>query len=332
MLRNSHEKEGKMHRKMVVPVLVAVMMVTAGPGWSQDKYPTRPVQLICPYAPGGGSDLSARIVAEKMGELLGQPMVVVNKAGGATALGISSVTSAKPDGYTLLTTSTGVVLINLTTPDLPYKLNDLAPVGTIVRFNYLVMVNKDFPARTLAEMVDYIRKNPNAVNYGTESVGGNTYFLAQMLKMNAKLDMQHIPYPGTNPTVTSLLGNHIQVAILNLASCLSHIRSGAIRPLAILSDKRDSFLPEVPTCVELGYPELAISSFHVMMVPAKTPAPLIKRLESTLEKSLQDRQIQDKITKLNLTPEFNEARFVQNFIDTEYKKWGVVLKKINYKN
>jgi tripartite-type tricarboxylate transporter receptor subunit TctC len=321
-----------MHMKTLAALVVVITIVSAGSGWGQDKFPIRPVQLICPYAPGGGSDLSARIVAEKMGELLGQPVVVVNKAGGATALGISSVTSSKPDGYTLLTTSTGVVLINLTTPDLPYKLNELAPVGTIVRFNYLVMAHKDLPAKTLGELVDYIRKNPNAVNYGTESVGGNTYFLAQLFKMNAKLDMQHIPYPGTNPTVTSLLGNHIQIAILNLASCLSHIKSGAIRPLAILSDKRDGFLPEVPTCVELGYPELAISSFHMMMVPAKTPAPLMKRLESTLQKVLQDKQIQDKISKLNLTPEFNDARFVQNFLDTEYKKWGAVLKKINYKN
>ncbi len=321
-----------MDRKRLGVACMAILMLAGSPGWGQEKYPNRPVQLICPYAPGGGSDLSARIVAEKMGELLGQPVVVVNKAGGATALGISSVTSSKPDGYTLLTTSTGVVLINLTTPDLPYKLSDLTPIGTIVRFNYLVMTHRDLPVKTLGELVDYIRKNPNAVNYGTESVGGNTYFLAQLFKLNAKLDMQHIPYSGTNPTVTSLLGNHIQVAVLNLASCLSHIKSGAIRPMAILSEKRDTFLPEVPTCVELGYPELAISSFHVMMVPSKTPASLIKKLESTLERTLQDKQIQEKLRKLNLTPEFNDARFVQTFVDTEYKKWAAVLKKINYKN
>ncbi len=312
--------------------ITALFLVLIYPGSfaiPQERFPNKPIQIVCPYPPGGNADMSARIVGDKIGEYVGQPVIVVNKAGGATALGTSFVATSKPDGYTLLTVSAGIVLIVLTTPDLPYKLSDFTPVGTTISYNYLVAVQKDFPAKNLSEMVDYVKKNPNKLNYASGAIGGNTYFLAQLLKLNAKLNWQHIPYPGTAPIVMALSGNHIQIAFLPVSDCLSQVRSGAFRALAIFSDKRDPFLPEVPTCVEQGFPELATSSFQIIFAPAKTPEPVIKRLEEGLEKALMDEKVQGNIKKINAAPEFHNSRFVQGFLDSEYRKWSAVIKKLN---
>lgn len=317
-------------RNKVITYVGLVLILTVSFAWAQDKFPNKPIQIIFPYATGGVVELCTRIVVDKMQEFLGQPVVVVNKPGGATAVGVSYVTNSKPDGHTLLTISEGIMLITLTTPDLPYKLSDLTPIGSTVGFNYVVVAHRDVPVKNLAELVTYVKKNPNTLNYGSGAIGGNTYFMAELFKHNAQLVMQHIPYPGVTASLNALLGNHIQIGFLVSSDVLPHIRSGAIRGLAALSEKRDPLLPEVPTSVEQGFAELATASSFILFAPAKTPASVVKKLEDALGKALQDEKVREGIHKLLYRIEFHNSQYLQSYLDSEIKKWSHVLKELKF--
>ena len=312
-----------------VILLSFLVMLTASRGWAKDDYPSKPIQFICPFAVGGITDLAARAIAEHMGKYLGQPLVVVNKPGAASALGTAFVAASKPDGYTILTTWIAIVLVPLITPDLPYKLSELTPIGKSVSADQIFLVNKDLPVKTLPEMVAYAKQHPKTLSYGTAGVGTLPHLVMEMFNSQMQVDIQHIPYNSELQSVTALVGNHVQVSVLTYASSGPHIRSGAIRPLAILAPKRDPRLPQVPTSAEQGYPELLANIYNVLMAPAKTPAPIVKKLEDALEKTLRDKEAREKLEKMEYKIDFLNARDTQVFLDAETKKWSAVVKKAN---
>ena len=258
---------------------------------SQSSSSARMVLVVSP-------DLVARVVADYMGRYLGQPLVVVNKPGAASALGTAFVAASKPDGYTLLTNWVTTVTIPLVTPNLPYKLSDLTPIGRSVTANQIFLVNKDVPAKTLPELVAYAKQHPRTLSYSTVGVGSLPHLVMEMFNAQMQVDIQHIPYNSELQSVTALVGNHVQASVLTYAVSGPHIRSGAIRPLAILAPKRDPVLSEVPTSAEQGYPELLTFIYNVLLAPAKTPAPIIKKLENALEKTLQDEEVRGKLEKM----------------------------------
>jgi tripartite-type tricarboxylate transporter receptor subunit TctC len=312
-----------------IAVVGLVLALVTSPGWTSDKYPSKAIQLICPFAAGGTSDLSARIVGNKMGEILGQPIVVMNKTGGGSSVGINFVAGSKPDGYTILTASAGMVLIPMITPQLPYKMGDLVPLGRLVTWNNMIVVGKDLPVKTFSEFVAYARKNPNTLSYSSSGVGNTSHFIGEFINMELKLDVQHIPYPGENPAITAVLGNHAQVSYVSLPTCLQHVRSGAVKALAVFSNKRDPELPQVPSSTEEGYPDLLAASYHIFYASAKTPPPILKQLETAFEKALQDKEVSGKIEALGLTVSYANSQETRKFLDNEYKKWSIVAKKAN---
>jgi tripartite-type tricarboxylate transporter receptor subunit TctC len=304
-------------------------MCYAAPFAVADDYPSKPVQLICPFAAGGTSDLTARIVTNRMGEIIGKPFIVQNKTGGGSSVGISFVASSKPDGYTVLTASAGIVLIPMITPQLPYKASALAPLGRMVSWNNMIVVNKDFPARTFAEFIDYSRKHRGSISYSSSGVGNTSHFIGEFTNMELRLDIQHIPFPGENPAITAVVGGHVEASYVSLPTALPHVLSGAVRPLLVFSNKRDPQLPNVPCSAEAGYPDLLASSYHALFVPAQTAAPVMKKLQSALEKALQDKNVRGKIEALGLTAAYLNAQQTAKFLDNEYRKWSVVAKKAN---
>jgi tripartite-type tricarboxylate transporter receptor subunit TctC len=319
-----------MKAKAVMVILLGFMvMLTASTGWARDDYPNKPIQFICPFAVGGITDIAARVVAEHMGKYLGQPLVVVNKPGAASTMGTAFVAASKPDGYTILTTWIVLVLAPLIMPDLPYKLSELTPIGKSVSADQIFLVNKDLPVKTLPEMVAYAKQHPKTLSYGTAGVGTLPHLVMEMFNSQMQVDIQHIPYNSELQSVTALVGNHVQVSVLTYASTVSHIRSGAIRPLAVLAPKRDPRLPQVPTSAEQGYPELLANIYNVLLAPAKTPAPIIKKLEDALEKTLLDKEAREKLEKMEYKIDFMNARDTQVFLDAETKKWSAVVKKAN---
>jgi tripartite-type tricarboxylate transporter receptor subunit TctC len=313
-----------------IVLLIFLVVLGVSTGWAKDDYPSKPIQLICPYSVGGITDLSARLIAEKMGEYLGQPVVVVNKPGAGAALGTGYVAASKPDGYTILTTWTGVaIIVPLITPNLPYKMTDLTPIGKSLVVDQLLLVNKDLPVKTLPELVAYAKQHPKTLSYGTAGVGTIPHLAMEMINSQAQLDMQHIPYNSELQAVTALVGNHVHASILTYTISGPHIRSNAIRALAVLSPKRDPLLPDVPTSAEQGYPEIIAVIYNILFAPAKTPAPIVKKLEDALEKTLRDKETKEKLEKMEYKVDFMNGKGTQSFLEAETKKWSEVVKKAN---
>lgn len=316
-------------RKSILVILMGVFFLITSPCWSAEDYPTRPIQIICPFVPGGNSDLSARIVADKVAEMLGQPIIIANKPGGGSSVGINYVAGSKPDGYTLLTASAGMVLIPMITPQLPYKMDDLIPVGRLVTWNNMMVVSKDLPVKTLREFVDYAKKHPGTLSYSSSGVGNTSHFIGELINMETKLDIQHIPYNGENPAIMAVLGNHAQVTYTGVPTCRDHVRSGAVTGLVVFSNKRDPELPQVQTATEEGFPNLIASSYHIFYAPAKVPPAILKKLETTLDKALQDQEVRKRLEAVGLTVAYLNSQDTKKFLDDEYKKWSVVAKKAN---
>ncbi len=316
-------------RRIVCAAMVMVLVYAVAAA-AADDFPSKPVTLICPYAVGGVTDLSARIIAEKMGEYLKQPVIVQNKPGAGAALGTGFVAGSKPDGYTIVTTWTGVaVLVPLITPNLPYKMTDLTPVGKGVYLNQLILINKDVPVKSIPELVAYAKKNPKKLSYGTAGVGTLPHLVMEQLNSMAGTDIQHIPYNSELQAVTALVGGHVQVSVLGLTVTQSHIKTGAIRPVAMLTDKRDPAAPNVPTSAEEGYPDLVSSIYNVVFAPAKTPAPVLKKLEAALRYAMEDKETREKLHKMDYKIDFMNGHDTQAFLDRETKKWSAVVKKAN---
>ena len=295
-----------------------------------DEYPSKPIQLVCPYGAGGLTDIVARFVAEKMARYLGQPLMVVNKPGGATAIGTGFVAGSKPDGYTILINMTGGFIVTpLITPNLPYKMSDFTPVGKIVTADYLVLASKNLPVKTLPELIAYVKKNPGKVSYGSPGVGTVNHLAMELLNLREQTDMQHIPYTSELQIVTALMGNHVQAGVVSTPFSLSYLRSNQVRALAVLADKRDAHLPEVTTSAEQGLPDLTASIYNILFVPAKTPASVTKKLEEALQKTLRDKEVVSGLEKMDLKVDFRNSVETQAFLDSEVKKWAAVVKKAN---
>ena len=307
---------------------IFVSLVFAIPAWGSDDYPSKPIRIF-PAFKGGGLDVSSRLISEKMAQYLGQPVLVENKAGGGGALATAYVAASKPDGYTLVSVPPTHVSLPLTTRDLPYKMSDLIPVGRFVTFHQYIMVNKDSPFRTLDDLVGYGKKHPGTLSYSTSGFGGNTYLIMEILKLDHHIDLQFVPFPGGElPAATALAGNNIQVAALGLASSHALIRSGAIRPLAVLSTVRDPAYPQVPTTVEQGYTDLINVGYYMLLAPAKTPSQVLSKLESALERACQDKGVQEAISKMNSIADFQNSRDSQAMLDRDVKRWSQIVKRV----
>ena len=320
-----------MHMKKIAIIwIAAILVLSAFASWAFDEYPTKPIQLICPYGAGGVTDVVARLVGDKMTEHIGKPVIVANKPGGGTAIGTGFVAASKPDGYTMLINMTGGFIVTpLITQNLPYKMSDFTPIGKMVVAGYAILVNKDVPAKTLKEFIVYVKKNPKSLSYGSPGVGTIDHLAMELFNIQTQMDLPHIPYASQLPVLTALMGNHVQAAVGTTSISLPYIKAGQIRVLAVLSEQRDSLLPEVPTSVEQGFPDLVASVYNVLFVSSKTPAPIVKKLEGALEKTLQDKGLHESFKKLNLKIDFLNSHDTQTFLDSEVKKWSAVVKKAN---
>ncbi len=293
------------------------------------EYPVKSIQLVCPYGAGGLTDIVARFLADKMGKYLGQPVVVVNKPGGGTAIGTGYVAGSKPDGYTLLINMTGGFIVTpLITPGLPYKMNDFIPVGKIITADYLVLINKDLPVNTLQDLVAHVKKNPGKVSYGSPGIGTVNHLVMEQLNSQSQTDMQHIPYTSELPVVTALMGNHVQTAAVTVPFSLKYINTNQVRAIAILAEKRNPLIP-LATSGEQGFPDLIASIYNILFVPAKTPVPVVKRLEEALQRTLRDKEAVESLEKMDFRIDFLNSSDTQAFLDREVKKWASVVKKAN---
>jgi tripartite-type tricarboxylate transporter receptor subunit TctC len=313
------------------PLLCAVLL--AMPGISVSAYaqtfPTRPITLVIPFAPGGSTSIVGRGVADKMGELLGEKVVVENRPGAGGTVGTKAVAKSEPDGYTIMLGYTGTLAIG---PSL-YKnagydpRKDFAPIGMIGNAPNSLVVHPSFAVKTVAELIAHAKANPGKVNFGSAGTGTVSHITGEYFARAAGITLVHIPYKGTGPALTDLLGGHIPMAFAPIPASHPHVTAGTLRALAVTSQSRTSLLPEVPTIAESGLPGFDASLYYGLVAPAGTPRPIIDKLNETLRAALKSDELKRQLVQdgTEITPSTPEEYAA--FIDKEETKWSQLVKQ-----
>ncbi len=304
---------------------VAALGAGLGPARAAD-FPTRPLKIVVPYAPGGGADSVARIVAKRVSETIGQPIVIENKGGAGAILGTEQVARAEPDGYTLLLGQSGPISINPAVyRSLPYDpVKDFAPITMTTAYPYVLVVNATLPAKTLAEFVALARAKPDAMNYGSTGVGAANHLVAELFDQKAGIRMTHVPYRGTALAVGDLVAGQLTVVFGDPVSVLPHIKSGKLRALAVTSLERSTVAPEVPTVAESGYPGFEALAWHGILAPARTPPAVVKLLNEQIVKALQDPATRDLLVNQAMQTVGNTPEAFAAFIAKDIATWKAV--------
>ena len=307
-------------------IILAALAVACAPAWAQ-TYPAKPVRLVLPYPPGGGSDTIARPLAQRLTESLGQQVVVDNRGGGSGTIGMEHAAKAPADGHTMLINNISLAINVSLRPKLPYDtLRDLAPVTLLGRQPNVLVVHPSLPARSIRELLDLARAKPRQLNYGSGGVGTASHLATELLKLMTNVEMVHIPYKGLGPALTELVGGQLQLIISTQASALPHIKAGRILPLAVTTAKRSAIFPQVPTMDEAGVPGYEFSTWYGLLVPAGTPPSIIGKLNAEMTRILGSAAVKQQFGVQGLEPESSTPREFGRYLRAEAEKWGKVVK------
>jgi tripartite-type tricarboxylate transporter receptor subunit TctC len=310
-------------------LLIAVAALAAAfTSVQAQDFPTRPITLVIPFAPGGSTTIVGRGVAEKMSTLLGEKIIVDNRPGAGGTVGTRAVAKSEPDGYTLVLGYTGTLAIG---PSL-YKnvgydpRKDFAPIGMIGNAPNSLVVNPSFPAKTLAELIAYAKANPGTVNFGSAGAGTASHITGEYFARAAGITLVHIPYKGTGPALTDLLGGHIPMAFAPIPASHTNVTAGKLRALAVTSTQRSGLLPDVPTIAESGLPGFDASLYYGLAAPAGTPRPIIDKLNKALRDALASDEVKRQLGNdgTDITPGSPEDYAA--LIDKDEKKWAQLVK------
>jgi tripartite-type tricarboxylate transporter receptor subunit TctC len=311
-------------RIRLATVLLALCGLVAVTNSDAAEYPTKTIQIINPFPPGAVTDIIARILAPKMSSILGQQVIIINKAGGGGAVGIQAAKEAAPDGYTILVTPPPILLIPLVNKNSTFTMKDFAPLVLATSSPNTTVVKADAPWKTLEEFIADAKKNPGSLTYGSAGPGTTPHFIGELVKLKTKIDLTHVPLGSESAAATAVLGGHVNIAFLTLGTTRSHIEAGTMRALAVASNRRLKDFPNVPTTVEKGFPELNLKIWVGFFAPAKTPAPIVKRLAGALVNSLKDPDTGTQIEKAQALVENLGPQEAVKFYAEEEQKWSEV--------
>ena len=307
----------------------AVLLIPQSGGTAD--FPTKPIQLYIPYVPGGVTDILGRVAVEKGNDFLGQPMVVLNKPGAGGALGIDFVAKSKPDGYTLGVGSLATLgLLKAINPKLSYDpAKDITPVcNLIVNFN-VIEVRADSPLNTFEKLIDYAKKNPGKLNYGTSGVGTTQHFGAELFQRAAGIEMLHVPFKGGSASMASLLGGHIDLVFHNMTEGVEQIRAGKVIPLFITHDSRYSEFPQIPTIVEKGYPQAVMAPWLGICGPAGLPDAVVDKLAKYFQRIMSIPDVQKRMKDLSLIQAYIPPAEYKKLVLSDLAKYVEIAKKAN---
>jgi tripartite-type tricarboxylate transporter receptor subunit TctC len=312
--------------RRVTIIFLAVLVLTA-PGAAQN-YPDRVVRIVNPYPPGGSVDVMARLLAQKLGENLGQQFIVENRSGGGGNTGSDSVAKAEPDGYTLLFTAPGPLTVNQT---LYSKLTfdpatDFAPIALFATAPIVLIVNPGVPANNVQELIALARKEPGKINFASAGNGTTNHLSGELFKSMAKVDIVHVPYRGAGPAMNDLIGGHVQMFFDLMPVVLPQVTTGKVRALGAAGAARASSLPDVPTIAEQGVPGFDASSWYGLVAPAKTPEPVLAKLREEVAKALKTPDMVARIRELGSEPGAAFGKDFGAFMAAETKKWAEVIR------
>lgn len=308
---------------------LSLLPFVSGPA-AANAFPERPVTLVIPYAVGGSTDIVARIIAQGMGDTLGQTVVSENRVGAGGAIGWNSVARAKPDGYTMLTTEMSFTIAPSLFPDLPFDAKkDFKQVGTAASAPHVLVVNADVPAKTVEEFIALARENPGKYNYGSGGLGTNTHLGAELFKSLTDTDLLHIPYKGAGQVLQDLVAGQVHALVTSLPTALPHIKSGRLRALMVASDERADVLPDVPSATEVGLPGMAMDFWVGLSVPAGTPDAVVARLNQEMRAAVSSDAGKQRLAAQGLKPVGNSPDEAEALVNNEMQRWADVIRGAN---
>jgi tripartite-type tricarboxylate transporter receptor subunit TctC len=314
-------------------VLVA-LLVAAAPAHAQKAldeairdYPSRPIRLVVPFPPGGTADIIGRVFAQKMQDLLGQPVIIDNRGGAGGGLGTDNVAKSEPDGYTIAISSAGALAISTALQEkiLYDPLKDLAPVTLVARMPELLVASTTLPAADVKALIALAKAKPGAINYGSTGPGSMPHLAGALFGVSAGIDIVHVPYRGAALAINDLIGHQVQIMFLDLPVLVPHIQSGAVRALAVGGRERVRQFPDVPTLNELGYPQVEADNWYGMVVPAKTPPAIIAKLNAVTLAAMKAPEVKEKLALQGVIVTGSTPEEFRSCLASEIRKWTSVV-------
>jgi tripartite-type tricarboxylate transporter receptor subunit TctC len=319
------------HRRGAIAALAYALAFLAAPAWTQTAYPTKPVRIVVPFPPGQAADTFARMLAERLTAAWGQQIVVENRGGGGGVPGVMAVKDAPPDGYTWLVGTSGTLGVNPSVyAKIPYDpLKDFAPASNIFIVPLVIVAHPGFAPNTVAELVAAAKKAPGTINFASAGPGTAQHMTGELFKVRAGVDLVHIPYKGSGPGITDLVGGQVPVMFDSITSAMPHIKSGRAKAIAVTTAQRIPQLPDVPTVAESGYPGFEGVGWSGIVLPAATPREIVERVSADIQKVLNDPQMRERMIDRGGIPDPRTPQGYAAFLRSEVDKWAQVAKAAN---
>ncbi|QBY50214.1 tripartite tricarboxylate transporter substrate binding protein [Cupriavidus oxalaticus] len=313
--------------------MAGVLTVTALSTAAQAPYPTqKPITLVVPFAPGGGNDILARAIAPKMSQLLGQTIVIENKPGAGGNLGADYVAHAAPDGYTLVIASSQITMNPFLGMKVPFQVErDFEPVGRIASVPIMLVANPDQPFRTLQEFIQYTRANPGKLSYSSPGPGTPQHLAGEVFAKLNKTELLHVPYRGTGPSISDLMGGQVQISFATFASSIQFVRAGKLRALGIAGKKRSALMPDLPTFAEAGIVGYDAELWYSLLAPARTPKTVVDKVNAALVAALKSPDVAGQLEKQGFEPQASTPAELKAHIGKEMSRWQRVIQDNNIK-
>lgn len=307
-------------KKAISILMVPFLSAGLGLAWAAD-YPARHITLYVGYAAGGATDTAARIVTNQMNKYLEQPMVVNNKPGAASAVAADFVAKAKPDGYTLFNATATTVIQTVAIPNNPFKLSEFTPIVGLYSMPLVIVAKGDSKLNTIEDLIDFAKKNPNRLSVGTPGVNSAHHFSLELLKKEAGIEVNHIPFQGDAPAVTGVLGGHVDAGFIGLVAVAEPMKAGTMKGLAMTTSKRVSQFPGLPTMAEKGFTRTGnIFSWGGVVAPAGLPAAILEKLSTSYQKAATDPDVISQLEKVGFTATYMSAKVFDDFVKDEHKR------------
>ena len=312
----------------VLATLVTGLSVLLWPASvAAQDFPNKPIRLIVPFPAGGPNDIIARVIGQRMSELIKQPVLIDNRGGQGGVLGTDAVAKANPDGYTIAISSAGALAISPSMEKVAYDtLKDLQAITLVAKVPEMLVVATTVPARDMNELIALAKAQPGKLNFASSGAGSLTHLAGELLKLKAEVDIVHVPYRGAAPAVNDLLGQQVQMAFLDLPILLPQIRAGSLRAIAIGAPKRAPTAPEVPTTAEVGMPDFLVENWYGMVAPAGTPAVIVATLNRIATEAMRDPAVKEKLASQGAELIGDTPEHFRGFIETEIAKWAKVIR------
>lgn len=322
-----------MHDKLLIArrgLMAMALCTIAGASIAQTAWPVKPVKLVVGFPPGGTTDVLARMLAARLSDKLGQQFVVENRAGASGMIGSDAVAKAPADGYTLLFSSSTLATYQALYPKVPFEAaRDFEPIATVATTPYVMVVHPTLPVKNVRDLVAHAKQQPGKLNYAASAPGGGQHLAWEMFKRTTQTDLVYVPYKGTGALMPDLLSGVLQAGIDNVAVLTPHIRSGALRAIAVTGERRSPLLPDVPTAMESGLSGFKVIGWFAVFAPAKTPPAVNQKLAGAISEVLAEKPMRDRMMELGAEPEGGGPEALRRLLASETEQWGRLIREAN---